>query len=425
MDATWRQPKRPRQLDVEAEIRAGAELKRTVEQAGDVELAFANSAVLIEETYLTQFMTQVPLETDTAIATMEDGRIKVRLGTQNPFYVRRKIELQSGFAEEQVQVIASPAGGAFGSKTDHVVGEEAAYMLQITDAPVKYVYSRKDDIQRRSRFKEVVVVDVTTGIDGSGRLIARKIDIFQDEGHGTREMYDVSNTLTRLYQTRLPVRHATMRGTSFVQSVFALESHTDMVARATEKDPLDFRRAHVDLDAFLPLIDACAEAFDYGRYEPPDGNGIGFAICNHGGRQLGVVGAEVHVDRSAGEVRIERLFGAFDIGVVINSTLATNGIKGSMIWGIGAALFEEVELDGHRCHTTGFSDYRIARMSDTPPMEVAYFDNQDPGRPRGCGEVPLPPTTAAIANAVYDAIGIRFYQLPITPDRVLAALVGN
>lgn len=425
VDAKWRPPRRPQQFDLEAEIRAGAELQWTIEQDGNIASALDDSAVLIEETYRTQLMTQVPLETDTAIATMEDGRITVRLGTQNPFYVLRKIALQSGVAEEQVQVIASPAGGAFGSKAGHVVGEEAASMLQLIDAPVKYVYSRKDDIQRRSRYKEVVVVDITTGLDDAGRLIARKIDIFQDEGHGTREMYSVANTLTRLYATRLPVRHATMRGTSFVQSIFALESHTDMVARATGKDPLDFRRDHVELEAFLPLIDACAEAFDYGRYQPPDDNGIGFAICNHGGRSLGVVGAEVHVEKSTGEVKIERLFGAFDIGLVINNTLATNGIKGSMLWGIGAALFEEVEVDGHRCYTTGFSDYRIARMSDTPPMDVAYFDNQDPGRPRGCGELPLPPTTAAIANAVHDAIGIRFYQLPITRERVLAALNGR
>ena len=93
-----------------------------------------------------------------------------------------------------------------------------------------------------------------------------------------------------------------------------------------------------------------------------------------------------------------------------------------MIWGIGAALLEEVEIDGHRSHTIGFAYYRIARMSDTPPIEVAFFDNRNPGQPRGCGELPLPPTVAAIANAVYDAIGVRFHEIPITPERVTASL---
>jgi CO/xanthine dehydrogenase Mo-binding subunit len=424
MDSSWSEPDRPRELDVEAEIRAGAELNRVMEQKGNVNTALAASTVLINETYVTQFMTQVPMETDTAVASVENGRLQVRLGTQNPFFVRRKIADQEGVPESQVRVIAAPAGGAFGSKADNLVGEEAAFMLRLTAAPVKYVYSRTDDICRRARFKEAVVFDVTTGFDDYGRLLGRKIDIFQDEGYGTQETYDIPNVRTQLYQTRLPIRHGTMRGTSFVQSVFALESHTDTVARRTGHDPLDFRRAHVELEAFLPLIDHCAEAFDYGNYSPPEDHGLGFAICNHGGRQLGVVGAEVRVDANSGEVSVVRLAGAFDIGVVINHTLATNGIKGAMIWGIGAALLEEVELDGHRCLTSGFGDYRIPRMSDTPPIEVAYFDNQSPGVPRGCGEAPVPPTAAAIANAVYNATGIRFYQLPITPERVLAALAG-
>jgi CO/xanthine dehydrogenase Mo-binding subunit len=424
MDSNWREPRRPRELDVEGELRAGAELRRVVEEKGNVDTAFAASALLISETYVTQFMTQVPMETDTAIASRENGDLQVRLGTQNPFYVRNKIAAQEGVPAAHVRVIAAPAGGAFGSKADNLVGEEAASLLRLTDAPVKYVYSRTDDIRRRSRFKEVVVFDVTTGVDGYGRVVGRTIDIFQDEGFGTREMYDIPNVRTRLYHARLPVRHATMRGTSFVQDVFALESHTDTLARRVGQDPLEFRRAHVELEAFLPLIDHCAGAFDYGSYSPPADHGVGFAICNHGGRQLGVVGAEVRVDPDSGEVSVVRLAGAFDIGVVINHTLATNGIKGAMIWGIGAALLEEVELDGHQCFTSGFSDYRIPRMSDTPPIEVAYFDNQSPGTPRGCGEVPVPPTTAAIANAVYAATGKRFHRLPITPERVLAALRG-
>ena len=164
---------------------------------------------------------------------------------------------------------------------------------------------------------------------------------------------------------------------------------------------------------------------DYSHYEPPEDNGIGFAICNHGGRELGVVGAEVRVNRRSGRVAVERLAGAFDIGLVINRRLATNGVKSAMIWGLGYALLEEVDLDGHSCYTTGFSNYEIARMSDTPPIDVAYFDNQNPGKPRGCGEMPLPPTTAAIANAVYNAIGVRFYELPLTPERVKAALPAS
>jgi len=422
LNAKWTEPERPVEFDKEAEIRAGAELEWNVEDKGDVDGMLERSDVVVTETYITQYMSQVPLETPTALASMEDGRITLRLGNQNPFWVRHKAAQQQGIPAADVHVMTPPAGGAFGSKADHTVGEESAQLLQLSDKPVKYVYSREDDIRRRSRYKEAVVFDVSSGIDGSGRIVARKIDIFQDEGHGTTSTYRIPHARTRLFKTKLPMRHGTMRGTSYVQSIFGMESHTDVLAHAIGADPLEFRRRNIEHGEFRPLIDACAEMFDYGAYQAPEGNGVGFALCNHGGRQLAVVGAEVSVDRESGLVRVVRLAGALDIGVVINRNLATNGIKSGMIWGLGAALREEVEVDGHKCHTTGFTNYHIARMSDTPPIEIAYLDNTDSSGPRGCGEVSVPPTLAAIANAVYDAIGVRFYELPITPERVKAAL---
>jgi CO/xanthine dehydrogenase Mo-binding subunit len=290
---------------------------------------------------------------------------------------------------------------------------------------VKYVYSRLDDIQRRGRYKESVIADISTGVTSDGRLQARKIDLYQDEGHGTVEVYDIPHVLTRLFNSSMPTRHATMRGTSYAQTCFALESHTDVVAAAVGMDPIEFRKKNVALGAFKPLLDTCAEMMGYEQGQPSANRGIGFGLCNHGGRQLGVVGAEVVVDRTTGKVTVIRLGGAYDIGLVINRNTLRAGVKGAMLWGLGYALLEEVKLDGHRCYTTGFSDYRIARFSDTPPIDLAFLDNLKPGVPRGCGELPLPPTVAAICNAVYNAVGVRFHTLPMTPERVKAALVGQ
>jgi len=425
LNPKWHPPTTPVEFDPEAEIRAAAELVRVVEEVGDPEAELQAGGLRVRETYRTQYMTQVPMETDTAVVETVDDRITVRMGNQNPFWVRHRIARQEGLAAEQVHVITTPAGGAFGSKADNVIGQDAVRLRELTDQPIKYVYSREEDIRRRGRFKEAVVFDIASAVDGEGHITARTIDIYQDEGHGTQYTYRIPHVRTRLFHTRLPVRHATMRGTSFVQSTFGMESHTDVCAHAAGLDPLEFRRRNVLLEAFEPLIDACGEMLDHGSYRPPRDGGVGYALCNHGGTQLGVVGAEVRVDRATGVITVVRLAGAFDFGLIINRALATNGVKSAMIWGLGAALLEEVRLDGHRCHTTGFSDYRIARMADTPPIEVAYFDNQDPGMPRGCGEMPLPPTVAAIANAVDDAVGIRFHDIPLTPERVRAALTAS
>ena len=138
---------------------------------------------------------------------------------------------------------------------------------------------------------------------------------------------------------------------------------------------------------------------------------------------MGAAAAEVSVDTATGHVRVERLFGAFDIGTVININTLTANTKGAMMWGLGYALFEEVHADGHTAFTRSLDDYRIPRFSDLPPLEITFLDNAVKGQsPRGCGELPVIPTVSAICNAVYRAIGIRFYTLPLTPERVLKAL---
>ncbi len=108
--------------------------------------------------------------------------------------------------------------------------------------------------------------------------------------------------------------------------------------------------------------------------------------------------------------------------IINRNTLKANN-EGAMLWGLGYALFEEVHMDGHKTATRSLSDYRIPRFSDVPPIDTHYFDNVTQGKlPRGCGELPVVPTIGAIANAVYNAIGLRFYTLPITPERVLEGL---
>ena len=420
--AEWAVPERPQAFASEHEIRAGAKLAEVIEERGDPARAMRASHRVISETYVTQYASPAPIETHTAVATQQDGRFTVWSGTQNPFLARFKVARRFRQPEERIRVIAAPAGGGFGQKAGHTVATEAALLAQLAQRPVRCVYTRREQFQKRSSYKASVALDLKTGLDENGRIVAREIDIFQDRGAGTEHLYRVPNARTHLHQAKLPFKRGIMRGTSYTQTCYALESHMDVVAAAAGIDPLEFRRRYVEVQAFRPLIDACAEMLDYGHYQPPPGQGIGFGICNHGGHQLGVVGAEVAVDRSTGRIRVVRLAGTFDIGLVINRNTAGMGIRGAMLWGLGYALFEEVRLDGHRCYTESFADYRVPRFSDVPPIEIAFLDNYRPGSPRGCGEMPLPPTIAAISNAVANATNVRFYTLPMTPDRVLAAL---
>lgn len=424
VDVTWTKPTRRKRLNVKREIRAGAKLVEIKEDEGDVHAGLSASHLVISETYLTQYTSQAPIETDTAVAQLEGHgeNYTVWAASQYPFKARYIIARTLKKSEQNVRVIGMPVGGGFGAKISNPVTGESALLAKLVRKPVKLLYSRRDQFQKRGSYKAAVLVDLTTGISTDGRILARKIDTHQDVGMGTANTYNIPNVLTSLYKTEWPFARAISRGTSFVQNCFATESHIDMVAKAAGIDPVEFRRINVSVPAFIPLLDACAEMIGYDGFPPAPDEGMGVAIINHGGHQLGAVAAHVAVDRQTGQVQIKRLSAAYDIGTVINHRTAIVGIRGAMTWGIGYALSEEIQLDGHSAYTSNLLQYRIPRFSDIPPMDIVFLDNFRPGSPRGCGEMPVPATIGAIANAVYQATGVRFHSTPITPERVKKAL---
>ncbi|MEE4271302.1 MAG: molybdopterin cofactor-binding domain-containing protein [Thermoanaerobaculales bacterium] len=419
----WKVPTEPQEMDVEGWIRERATPVKTIEESGRAEDVLAAAEIRLGETYITQYATQAPIETETSVAEVGDDGVTVWASTQAPFKARKAVADRLKIDEEKVRVIAMPVGGGFGVKVNTLAPAEAALMARAAGRRVKHVYTRPYQVIGRGRYKEAVVADITSAVTADGSLVARTLDLYQDEGFGSTGTYDIPHVRSRLLHSKMPARHGTMRGTSFVQTCFAVESHTDMVAAEIGMDPVDFRKKNVAYASFRPLLDACAERIGYGARELPENHGIGFGICHHGGRQLGATAAEVSVNRRTGEVRVERMVGALDIGLVINRNTVRATVTGAMIWGLGFALFEEVHLDGHRTATRSMADYRIPRFSDIPPIDLIFLSNEVKiPRPRGCGELQVIPTIGAIANAVHQAVGVRFHTLPLTPERVLAAL---
>lgn len=421
--AEWTTPTRSQELRVEEEARAGAQLEEIKEEKGDVEAGLADSELVISETYTTQYATYAQIETDTAVATPmnADGRVTVWVSSQYPHLARQRVMDYLGIPETNVHIIAMPGGGCFGGKIGNIVTREAAKLASIVNAPVKLIYSRRDQFQLESHYKAAVIIDVTIGVSADGRIIARKLDSYQDKGEGTTETYVIPHVRTRAYKAAWPFMRSVSRGTSYVQTCFAVESNMDMAAHRLGMDPFEFRRINVQYPAYLPLIDACAEMIGYGGALNTD-EGIGMGLVLHVGSQLGVAAAKVAVDRVTGKINVKHICAAFDVGPVINHRTATVGIRGGVAWGIGYALSEEVKLNGHHTETRYFSQYKIPRFSDMPPIDIRFFDNHNPGSVRGCGEISVIPTIGAIANAVYNAVGIRFYSTPMTPERVKQAL---
>ncbi|MEN8221619.1 MAG: molybdopterin cofactor-binding domain-containing protein [Acidobacteriota bacterium] len=427
-EGEWTTPGRPKELNIEEELRNNSYLEVVKEDEGDVDGGLKSSATVLSETYYTQYIVHAAIETDRSLASYDNNLKKwnVWASTQWPHIQREQIAKRLKIDESDVRVISQPAGGAFGGKIQNTVNAEAASISNYAKAPIKLIYSRKDQFQLRSSFKAAVVIDITSGVDSNGKIIARKIDEYDDYAEGSTFVYDIPNVNTNSYMGKIPFGRTVVRGTSYVQTCFAIESHVDMLAKKIGADRFEFRRNNVLYPAFYDLIDSCAERSGYGSTLGAD-EGIGIALVKHGGAQLGAIASRVRVDRETGKVDVLSINASFDVGIVVNEPTAVVGIRGGITMGIGYVLKESIDMDGWGSYTEFFSDYGIPRFSDVPPViDIKFFDNLQPGGTvRGLGEMPVVPTIGSIANAIHDAIGIRFYSTPITPEKIIKALETN
>ena len=422
---TWRKPTRPRQMDYEKEVRENARYFATREEQGNVDHGFSQSSRVVTETYKTHCIQTCPLETDTAVAIVKKDKAKVYVATQYPYKSLRHVANFLKIPEDQIHVIGCQVGGGFGGKIDNKVGAEAAMLAKFAGRPVKLIYTREDQFAREGRAKESVIVDISTGVDSQGNLLARKIDIFQDEGYGTSHVYNIPNVQTKLYITEMPLRHATIRGTSYMQDVFAMESHTDEVAHSIGMDPFELRRNNLYKTEVEELMQAGAEMIGYGQTTNTLESSTGMALVNHGATELGAMFVNISINPDTGVIKVNKVAAALDFGTVINYHTALTGVKGAIIWGMGFALYENIEHDGWGIDTRHLHQYHVPRFSDIPPeMDIRFMQPYPVYGPRGCGEMPAPPVAPAIANAFRNATGIRLYQTPFTPEKVLSALKG-
>lgn len=422
VNAKWSVPSRGKKFNNFNEILQGAKYVRTIKKDGNLQAGLNASDFVLSETYSTQYATHSPIETDTAVADAGGENATVWVGTQYAAGQRRRVKDRLNFPIEKVRVVGMPAGGAFGGKINNFVAPEAASISRHAGHPIKYIYNRSDQFTRRGVLKTSVIVKIKTGTGSNGRIEAQEMNIYQDSGGGITDVYEIPNFTNTLYNTQMPTDNVAMRAVSYVPDVFALESHIDQVAHGLGMDPLEFRLKNLEVKVMKDCLQACAEMFGYANYKAGKGRGVGMASAHWGGSSFAGIMVEVQVDRSTGKVRVERVCFAADIGLVISKNTAIANIQGGIIFGLGYALMEEAQLDGHSIKTKSMSRYKIPRFEDTPIIEIKLLNSGDQGGPHGCGELPVVPTAPAIANAVYNATGVRLYQTPITPSRLKKAL---
>ncbi len=221
----------------------------------------------------------------------------------------------------------------------------------------------------------------------------------------------------------MPIPTGSWRGLGLMANIFAIESFVDELAHLAGADPLQFRLDHLPDDALgqrmRAVLEVAAERAGWGEGQP-ENRVQGIACSGDGGTVVAEV-AQISLDRDSGRIRVHRVVAAVDAGRTINPNGATAQIEGCIVMGTSAALLEEITVKDGRVQAGNFDRYPLLRMAEAPEVETILLEAPD-GKPRGLGEPPLGPIAPAIGNALFALTGARLRRLPMTPERVMAAL---
>jgi isoquinoline 1-oxidoreductase len=276
---------------------------------------------------------------------------------------------------------------------------------------VKVVWTREEEFTS-AYVRPAGAIDVKSGLGEDGKLVAWEFHNYNSGASAIRTPYQVAHQHIEFHASRSPLRQGSYRGLAATANHFAREVHMDELAAALKMDRLEFRRRNLEDPRLRAVLDAAAERFGWGRRKSEAGHGQGISGGFEKGSYVGTC-AEARVD-AGGQVRVLRLVAAFECGAVVNPEHLRNQVEGSLIMGLGGALFEAMEFEEGRITTDRLSRYRVPRFSDVPQVEVVLLDRKDlPSA--GAGETPIVGVAPAVAGAIFEASGIRLRSLPLVP----------
>ena len=371
-----------------------------------------SNLITVQQTYPIAYIAHAPLEPRAAVAEWRNGKVTVWTGTQRPFGVRGDLAQSFGIPEDRVRVIVPDTGSGYGGKHTADAALEAARIAKAAGKPVKLVWTREEEFTW-AYFRPGGVIDVTASIRPDGTLASWEFTNYNSGGSAIHTPYEVPGQKSEFRESRSPLRSGSYRGLAATANHFAREVHMDELAIAAKMDPLEFRLKNIKDTRLHDVLEAAAKAFGWGQLKRATDHGFGIAGGTEKGSYIAMC-AEVSVGRKGGTVKVERVVAAFECGAVVNPDHLKNQIEGSVVMGLGGALFEAIEFENGKITNPHFADYRVPRFSDAPKIEVVLVDRKDLAS-AGAGETPIVGIAPAISNAIFDAVGIRLRSLPMAP----------
>jgi nicotinate dehydrogenase subunit B len=303
---------------------------------------------------------------------------------------------------------------------------EAARLAKLAGKPVQVAWSRKEEFFYDS-FRPAAVVKIKSGITTTGAISFWDYHVYFAGERGSQQFYNIPNHSTLSHGSGwggIPGAHpfatGAWRAPANNTNTFARESQIDIMAAKAGIDTLEFRLKNLTDQKMINVLKAAAEKFAWKPGKSPSGRGWGIACGTDAGTWVATM-AEVAVDKQTGDVQVKRVVCAQDMGLAINPEGATIQMEGCITMGLGYALKEDIRFKGGQILDENFDTYQIPRFSWLPIIETVIIDNKN-ADPQGGGEPAIITMGAVIANAIFDAVGARIFQMPMTPERVTAAL---
>jgi nicotinate dehydrogenase subunit B len=448
---------------------------------GNGESALAAAAKIIEANYEVPFQGHTAIGPAHALADPSNGQLTVYSNDMKSYGMRNGIAQFLDMPRDRVRVIWMDGPQGYGRTAADDAGFEAAFLAREIGRPVRVQWMRDEETAWDTK-GPAYVVKMRGGLDAQGNLVALDYEAraadFNHVGYnepdtvliaqliGKRretpsggsvatpsDMYAVPNrrmlghvvSLPLVWET--PLRTGNLRDPNGPQSTFAAESFIDELAAAARMDPVQFRLQLLTASAnddegfrrarSIAVVKAAAQAFGWDARPSPKSRSViardriatgrGIAYSFRGQTMVAEI-AEVEVNRDTGHVWVKRLVCAHDCGLVINPEALRRAVEGAMMHALSRALYEEAAFDGERMTSVDWNSSPTLTHADTPERIDVVIVNGDPNPSRpdlphyGAGEAACKPMLAAVANAIFDATGVRLRRVPFRNARVLAAL---
>ncbi len=412
-------------------------------------------------TYRRPYVAHASIAPGSATALWQDEQLEVWTSSQGVYPLRAALAEAFGLDSTQIIVRHVENAGCYGhNSADDAAYDAAVIAMEIPGRPVQVCWSRDDEFAWEP-YSPAALTEVTVGVDDAGDVVQWRQQTWSG-GHNSRPGYAGQHGLLGAWHASddelppagdyplaagggvgrngiptydiavlevvasriltMPVRTSSLRGLGATANVFAIESAMDELAELAGVDPLQYRLQHLSDQRACAVLAEAARMADWGNQPAQDSVGWGIAYSRY--KNICGYCAVVARVEATSDVKVTQLYVAVDAGQIINPDGLRNQVEGGAIQATSWTLREEVVFDQKRVLTRDWDSYPILRFSDVPRVDVHLISRpQEP--PLGVGEVPGGPVTAAIGNALTNAIGVRIRRLPLTAERVTGALTDS